>query len=68
MKTETIKLLNKIAEMSSDSEVDENISNQQSEPSEQEEKEEETQATTNETPATWEDLVSFVYLSSMFLF
>lgn len=54
--------------MSSDSEVDENISNQQSEPSEQEEKEEETQATTNETPATWEDLVSFVYLSSMFLF
>lgn len=46
--------------MSSDSEVDENISDQRSEQSEQEENGGETQATKNEAPATWEDLVCFI--------
>lgn len=46
--------------MSSDSEVDENIPDQRSEQSEQEENEGETKATTNEAPATWEELVSFI--------
>lgn len=46
--------------MSSDSEVDENISDQRSEKSEQEENKGETQAIANEAPTTWEDLVSFI--------
>lgn len=52
--------------MSSDSEVEENISDQRSEQSEQDENISETQATATanvtDAPVTWKDLVSFIFV------